>query len=266
MAVRSMGAKKASESSIVQSVDHAIDIIEFLYSTGHEVSIREINAGIGMAGSTIHRQLLTLKERGYIYQNPENSKYWLGLRFYALGNIVQHNLPIVHVLSPYVDALANKYSLTAYIVLPDYSSDLCAQQAIVYRKSYSLVVLRNEAAVGTVMVAHGSASGKCMMSYYPESLIQQYSRYPLLKMTEKTITDWIALKAEFSSIRSRGYALDSDEEEDGRTCLAVPVLDSSQNIIASISVSGQTKSIFDNPVNQIIKDLNDVAKVVNSKI
>lgn len=261
-----MRTKKMLDSGIVQSVDHAIDIIEFLFHVGHEVSISEINAGTGMASSTIHRQLLTLKERGYIYQNVENSKYWLGLRFYALGSLVQSNLPIVHILSPYVDELARKYSLTAYIALPDYSSDLCAQQAIVYRKSFSPVLLRNEASIGTVMVSHGSASGKCMMSYYPEALIEQYSANPLLRLTEKTITDWTALKAELASIRSRGYALDSEEEEEGRTCLAVPVLDSFQNIIASVSISGQTKSVFDNPVNQIIHDLRTVAQVVTSKI
>lgn len=261
-----MRARKVQELNIIQSVNHAIDIIEFMYQCGREVSISEIKAGTGMAGSTIHRQLITLKARGYIYQNPENLKYWLGLRFYAVGNSVQHNIPIVNILAPYIDAFARKYGLTAYITLPDYSSDLCAQQAIIYRKSFSSVISRNEVPVGTVMVAHGSASGKCMMAYYPDALINQYSAYPLLKMTQKTITDWDALKLELASIRSRGYALDSEEEEEGQTCLAVPVLDSFHHIVASISTSGQTKAVFDNPVNQIIKDLNGIAEVVVRQI
>ena len=105
-----------------------------------------------------------------------------------------------------------------------------------------------------------------MMAYYPENLIKQYSAYPLAKMTEKTITDWEILKAELATIRTRGYALDSEEEAEGKTCIAVPVLDSFHNIIASISLSGQTRSIFENPVNAIVKDLTEVAEVVASKI
>lgn len=255
-----------SEINKIQAVNHAIDIIEFLYNFGQEASISEISEGTGMFSSTIHRQLATLKDRGFVYQNQENAKYWLGLRFYAIGNLVKNNMPIINILSTYADAVAQKYGQTVFIALPDYSSDLCANQAIIYRKSYSRVMMRNEVSVGTILPSHNPATGKCMMSYYPDSLIQQYSQNPLVKITEKTITDWEVLKAEFATIRARGYALDSEEEEDGKTCIAVPVLDSYKNIIASISLSGQTRSIFENPVNAMVRDLMEVANVVISKI
>jgi len=250
----------------IHSVNRAIDVIEFLYNWGQEASISEISTGTGMVGSTIYRQLSTLKERGFIYQNPKNSKYWLGLRFYAIGNLVKHNLPIVSILESHAEQVAKKYSQTIFIVIPDYSSDVYAQQAIIYRKSHSPVLLRNEATVGTISLAHAAATGKCMMAYYPENLIQQYSEHPLVKLTEKTITDWDTLKAELSTICSRGYALDTDEEEEGKTCLAVPILDSAKNIIASISLSGQTRTIFENPINNIIKDLNEVAEIVTAEL
>ena len=248
----------------IQSVNHAIDIIEYLFKAEREASISEISAGTGMFGSTIYRQLNTLKERGFVYQNPQNSKYWLGMRFYAIGNLVKNNMPILNLIAPHADEVAKKYRQTVFVAIPDYSSDLCANQAIIYRRSYSSVVPRNEVYVGTVLVSHGSATGKCMMAYYPDSLIKQYSQNPLLKITDKTITDWNVLQAEFATIRARGYALDSEEEEDGKTCVAVPVLDSYHNIIASISLSGQTRSIFENPVNAIVRDLNEVAQEINN--
>ena len=121
-----------ADANIIVAVDHAIDVIEYLFSVKQEASIREISVATGMSNSSVHRQLLTLKERGYVYQNPETLKYWLGMRFYALGNLVKSNMPLVNLLSAALDALAEKYGLTTYLVLPDYSSDLCAQQAIVY--------------------------------------------------------------------------------------------------------------------------------------
>ena len=253
-------------SNNINAVNRAIDIIEFLYHTGCEASISEISKGTGMFGSTIHRQLNTLKERGFIYQNPENSKYWLGLRFYAIGNLVKHNLPLVNILGADADALAQKYKLTIFIAVPDYSSELFPQQAIIYRKSYSPVLLSTDATVGTISPSHVAASGKCMMAYYPEKLIEQYSIHPLMKITDKTITDWNILKAELATIRTRGYALDSEEEMEGKTCIAVPVLDSFHNIIASISLSGMTRNIFENPINALVEDLNKLAELVENKI
>ena len=103
-----------AEGNIIVAVDHAIDVIEFLFRAKQEASISEISAATGMANSSIHRQLLTLKERGYIYQNPETLKYWLGMRFYAIGNLVKKQLPLVTILAPALDALAEKYGLTTY--------------------------------------------------------------------------------------------------------------------------------------------------------
>ena len=72
--------------------------------------------------------------------------------------------------------------------------------------------------------------------------------------------------AERGTVRTRGYALDAEEEEIGKTCIAVPVLDSFNNIVASLSLSGQTKNIFENPINALVKDLNEVAAMISSKI
>ncbi len=250
----------------IKAVSHAINIIEFLYDVGKESSISEIAKSTGMFGSTIHRQLATLKEHGFIYQNPINSKYWLGLRFYAIGNMVKQNLPIINIIGAKADEVAKKYSQSIFIAMPDYSSDICAQQAIVFKSSHSPVRHRNEIAAGTILVSHGSATGKCMMAYYNENILKQYIKNPLVKLTERTITDWEALLAEFSTIRARGYALDSEEEEDGKTCVAIPILDSQKNVVASISLSGLTKSIFENPINSIVKDLYEIAADATDKI
>lgn len=255
-----------SKSNLIQSVNYAINIIEYLFAAEGEASISEISAGTGMYGSTIHRQLATLKERGYIYQDSETQRYGLGLRFYAIGNKVKNNMPIINVIGPAAAEVAKEYHLTAFIAIPDYSSDIRAQQMIVFKKSYSRLISRDEASVGAIGLSHGSATGKCMMSYYPDHLIRQYRETPLVKLTEKTITDWEILLAEFATIRSRGYALDFEEEIEGRTCIAVPVLDSYNHIIAAISLSGPTRNVFENPVNAMANDLTNVAKMLSSKI
>jgi DNA-binding IclR family transcriptional regulator len=251
---------------VIHAVDRALDIIEFLYRFQKEASISEISAGTGMFASTVHRQLGTLKARSYVCQNADTAKYGLGLRLYALGNAVKDRLPLANLIDPHADQVAKKYRLTVFVAVPDYSSSFCAQQAIIYKKSYSNVILCNEVSVGAVLMCHGSATGKCLMSRYPDALIEQYCANPLPKLTLQTISDWDALKLELEKIRNRGYALDSEEEELGKTCIAVPILDSRRQVVASISLSGQTHSIFEHPVNEITSDLNEVAKKIEGII
>ena len=234
----------------IQSVDHAIDIVEFLYSIGREASISEIGKGTGMFGSTVYRQLSTLKDRGYVYQNPQNSKYWLGLRFYTIGNMLRQNLPMSEIVGEEAEEVARKYG----------------QNIIIYCKYYSQVIIGKEIEVGSVLFSHGSATGKCMMAYYTDDLIRKYRKSSLVKLTEKTITDWDLLMAELGSIRIRGYSLDSDEEEEGKTCIAVPIFGGAGNIAASVSLSGQTKTMFEVPINAIVRDLREIADQVGKKM
>ena len=57
-------------------------------------------------------------------------------------------------------------------------------------------------------------------------------------MTKHTITTKDDLLAELDTVRSRGYAIDDEECEPGVRCVAAPIRDYTENVVASISVSG----------------------------
>ena len=247
----------------IHSIERALDIIEFLYQNGEEASIREISAATGLFGSTIHRILSTLKLRGYIHQNENNSKYWLGSKFYGIGNAVKENMPLAEIVEPYADAIAKKYRETIYTAIPYYQSTL-PQQVIVSKVSYSPYIFKNSPEVGSINFSHGAATGKCMMAYYSDKLMDEYRKHPLPTLTHKTITEWPVMDEELRRIRINGYAMESEEEELGTTCLAVPILDSKDNLIASISLSGPTAMVFEYKINDILADLKDAANKIAS--
>jgi DNA-binding IclR family transcriptional regulator len=57
-------------------------------------------------------------------------------------------------------------------------------------------------------------------------------------MTENTITSASALKTELKAIRSRGYAIDNEEKEEGLRCVSAAVRGDSGKLLAALSVSG----------------------------
>jgi IclR family KDG regulon transcriptional repressor len=61
--------------------------------------------------------------------------------------------------------------------------------------------------------------------------------------TDHTITDTDQLLFQLAQIRERGYAIDNVEHEPDVKCLAAPVWNHRQVVVASVSVSGPEKRI-----------------------
>lgn len=248
----------------IHSIEKALDIVEYLYQHSEEASLGDICKATGLYGSTAHRILATMKNRGFIHQNEKNSKYWLGYKFYGIGNAVKENMPLAELIEPYADRIAKKYKQTVYTAMPYYQSS-SPQQIIVSKVCCSPYIIKNAPDVGTISFSHGAATGKCMMAYYPSRLIEEYKQNPLPMLTAKTITDWNILEEELLHIRRNGYAMETDEEDIGVTCIAVPITDNKDQIIASVSLSGPTSMIFEFKINEILSDLREAAAEVSCR-
>ena len=117
---------------------------------------------------------------------------------------------------------------------------LLRRGTIVYAAIFDGVhALRMQASVGAVVPAHATAIGKAILAALPpdrrEALLPP-EPYPA--HTANTITTRQELTRELTSVRSRGYAVDNQEEEIGAACLAAPILGSDGRPLGAISVSG----------------------------
>jgi IclR family acetate operon transcriptional repressor len=78
-----------------------------------------------------------------------------------------------------------------------------------------------------------------MLAELPEGEVSDIvRRWGLKPVTVNTITTAAALKVELRAIRSRGYAIDNEEKEQGLRCVSAAVRGHSGKLLAAISVSG----------------------------
>jgi IclR family acetate operon transcriptional repressor len=95
--------------------------------------------------------------------------------------------------------------------------------------------------VGMQMPLHATAIGKCILADLDDDDLRALvDRIGLPARTPHTITDLDALREELTLVRSRGFALDEEENENGVRCLAAPVRDSQGTVIGGVSVSTVT--------------------------
>ena len=72
-----MDEKKSTglnKSVVINSVDRALDVIEYLSQTGGNISVSQISKDLDLYKSTVYRTLVTLENRGYVVQDEESER------------------------------------------------------------------------------------------------------------------------------------------------------------------------------------------------
>lgn len=254
-----------NEKDLINSVDRALDILLLLQDKGKEMGITEISNALGVYKSTIYRTLVTLENKGFVQQNLENGKYWLGLRLYSLGMLIKDKLTIKNLVYPYAKNLAEKFKEVVHIS----TLDLNAQdypKHIIIDKFESQQVLSLTPPIGSSACCHSSAVGKALLAFSEKSYLEKYLGNTLPAFTERTIADWPTLLKDLEKIRKEGYAIDDEELELGLTCIAAPILNKKGEAVAAISISGPTPRVKSERFQEIVTEIINTARQISQFI
>ena len=93
-----MGSASKAPSSIIQSVQRALDILDVFALRTPPLGISELAELTGLHKSTVSGLVQTLAANGYLNQDPMTRKYHLGLKlieraFVRLNQIEMRRLP-----------------------------------------------------------------------------------------------------------------------------------------------------------------------------
>src|SRR5699024_1912382 len=89
--------------------------------------------------------------------------------------------------------------------------------------------------------AHATAMGKAMLSSFSkDNLYEMYKISGLEKLTESTVDDLDLLHSQISEMKKKGYFIENQETVKGFTCIAAPVWNENNEIIAAISFTMTT--------------------------
>jgi IclR family transcriptional regulator, pca regulon regulatory protein len=92
--------------------------------------------------------------------------------------------------------------------------------------------------VGTRLPAFATSMGRVLLANLPDDeLDQRLARVEFQHLTKRTVKDAAALKRVLAGVRKQGYALTDQELEDGLRSVAVPIRDSSGEVVAALNVS-----------------------------
>lgn len=86
--------------------------------------------------------------------------------------------------------------------------------------------------------AHASCSGKAMLAFADDAVVDHLLSSPLRRLTPETITEPEMLRRELDDVRRKGAAFDRRESFNNVAGVAVPIFDYAGKAVAAVSVSG----------------------------
>lgn len=241
------------QPTTIGSVAKALSILQLLARDG-ALGLTEISTRLGLNFSTAHHLISTLRQQRFIDQEPGSKRYRLGVACFELGHAAATQLDLRTHAMPYLEQLAATLGETANVAVLDEGAIIYVAQAAPARMMKTFV------AMGARVPAHCSGVGKALLASLPEPEIDAIiDRHGLARFTAMTLTNAAQLKSELTRIREQGYAVDNQEREDGVICVAAPVRDYTDQVIAAISISGPRERMGDKDWDPLIATLKSTA-------
>jgi len=224
-----------TDTGSVKSARRALEIIEYVTQAPRAASFAELAGALEYPRSSLHGLLATLTEMGWLELDPRTRTYSVGIRAWEAGRGYLNGRDLVERARPYMERVRDDLDETVQLAVLDgrdvvYVARVDGSHRLV--TSYS---------VGGRVAAHASAGGKAMLALLPaDQVAGRLAGVPLERYTPATIGSLARLRAELSTTRSRGYALDEEEYTVGVRCLALAVQDHDGAPAAALSVSVPT--------------------------
>lgn len=176
--------------------------------------------------------LETLATSNAIRTNADGS-YRLGTMVLRWASAVDDQLDLAAEAEASLTTLATSAGGTANLAVLD-GRDVVYLAKVEDPSSHLLLRTR----VGGGLPAHATALGKVLLASQSRLEREKWlAQQPLLAVTHKTITSRKTFREHLKACDERGWALDDEESHLGVRCIAAPIRNHQDVVIAAISVS-----------------------------
>jgi len=238
--------RRDKSNYIIQSVAHALDVLEEFRGEMDELGVTELSKKLKLHKNNVFLILATLQYRNYIEQNKTNDNYRLGIKCLELGQTFVQQRGLLKQAQPILQELADNSGETSYL-------SILRGNEVVYLDSVETTsTVRVISRVGLHMPVHATAAGKALIAFESEEELRKRFPSELKKFTKSTISSPEEILKNLETVRETGYATDLEEFEEGLRCIASPIRDYTRKVIAAISVSGPAHRLSDEKIEQTI--------------
>jgi DNA-binding IclR family transcriptional regulator len=258
-----MATKREKVNYTIQSVSHALDILESFTKTEDELGVTELSKRLGLHKNNVFRLLATLEHRGYIDQNRATENYRLGPKTLQIGSIFIEQRECRRQARPIIEALMASSGETAVVAV-------LRGDKVIYMDSVETTrTVRAVSRIGAMLPAHCTAVGKSQLAALsPLDIERLYPDPVLTALTDKSIKTRDLLLAELKRVAEKGYAVENEECDLEVRSVAVTVKDFSRNIVAAVGVVAPAGRLLDERLEKggLVSQIQEAGNALSAKL
>lgn len=226
---------KTNETETVQSVERAIELLYCFTTRTPELSLNAIVKRTGLNRTTVFRLLSSLMKKELINKNEAMNTYRLGLPFIHFAQIVTENLDLRKMALPIMNELNEITKETISLNIIQGSSRICIE------KLEGKEDIRQFINLGIPYPLYKGASGKLLLAFSKNELIEE-----VIEGSGLTKNETAELKKDLLLFQEQGFAFSMHERIIGAFAISTPILNSQQQLIGGLSISGLSARLDNN--------------------
>lgn len=226
------GAKAGKGGARTDMVGKALGLLVLLGDEPRGASAAELSRRAELPFSTTYRLLGSLTRDGFVDYEPDGRRYHLGLRIFQLGQRVSNHHGFAGTALPILRRVTEETGEATILSVRDGNHHLTVN------KVDGPQTFRVTSDPGHLGALHTTSVGKALVAFADDATRSQLiDELELEPLTEFSITDREAFRAEVELVRKRGYALMDEENELGMRAVAVPVFNSQGHAFAALATA-----------------------------
>lgn len=216
----------------IDAVSNALRLLQVLADAGRPLGGAELARLLTMNRASVFRLLATLKEQGFIRQDPQTRAYGLGPALVVLGRAASESLHFRRDARPVMEQLTNAVEMATFLNVPGPEHVVCIEHV----PSMRLLDLYGRA--GHTMPYHACPSGLVLLAYGPAERLETVIRRGLPRFASQTITDEATLRQTVEAVRERGYAIGINDLDEGVASISAPIYGPGGQVDAALGIAG----------------------------
>ena len=242
----------------IQSIERAAAILRLLSGRNRRLGVVQLAGELGLPKATVHGILRTLKDVGFVEQDPESGKYQLGAALLHMGSTYLDGNELRTRALNWSDALAARSNESVRI------GTLHESQVLIVHHVFRPDDSRQALEVGGLVPAHATALGKVLLARN-QYAFEELAETDLQRFTDATVTDVERLADELKEVRRRGWAIEMEELVSGEASLAAPIDDRRDLTVGAIAISGPVERLCHAgaPRSEMVSHVREAARAIS---
>lgn len=220
----------------IQVIERMMTLLDVLAASPEPLGLKQLAADSGLHPSTTHRILASMTQARFV-ERHDGGSYRLGIRLLELGHLVKTRINLREIALPHMQVLHEDLGEAINLAIRRDDQIVYIERTSSGRSKVRVVYL-----VGDSAPLHLTSIGKLFLADAGPEWTRAYAkRTGLPGKTDHSLTTLAALEKDLDWVRRHQMANDLEEAELGLRCIAAPVRDDEDVLVAGLSVSAPTE-------------------------